>query len=101
MNMQQWKNNLYKNGEYKPDHSRMMAVEKARSIVPTSDQVKYRDAFYDFCIQKGIVIREGFRIYRTKQGISSNIQALLTILRKNGLTEEFFARNAKQPAEVE
>ena len=98
MNMVQWKNNLYKNGEYNPDNSKAMAVEKARSIVPTSNQVKYRDALYAFCVQKGIV-REGFTIRRTKQGINSNIHALLSILRKNGLDEEFFARNAKQPAE--
>lgn len=100
MNMTQWKNNIYRNGEYKPDHSKMIAVEKAREIVPTSKQAKYRDDLYNFCIQKGIV-REGFTIRRTKQGINANIRALLSILRKNGLAEEFFAGNAKQPTEVE
>ena len=100
MNMVQWKNNIYKNGEYNPDHSRQIAKEKAESIVPTSKQVKYSDDLYDFCIQKGIV-REGFTIRRTKQGINANIRALLSILRKNGLDEEFFARNAKQLSEVD
>ena len=98
MNMTQTKNNIYKNGEYNPDHSRQIAKEKAKSIVPTSNQVKFRDDLYDFCIQKGIV-REGFTVRRTKQGINANIRALLSILSKNGLREEFFARNAKQPAE--
>ena len=99
MNTFQVKNNIYKNGEYKPDNSKAMLKEKARDIVPTSKQVKYRNDLYDFCIQKGIV-REGFSLFRTKQGITSNIRALLYIVKKNGLIEEFVARNAKQP-EVE
>lgn len=91
MNMVHWKNNLYKNGEYNPSVSRTMAQEKARSITPTAKQLLYRDALYDFCIQKGIV-KEGFRLSRTKQGIHSNIRSLITILEKNGLAEEFFSK---------
>ena len=95
MNLIQTKNNIYRNGEYNPDHSRQIAKEKAESIVPTSKQVKYRDDLYDFCIQKGIVREGGISIRRTKQGINANIRALISILKKNGLAEEFFARNAE------
>ena len=96
MNTVHWKNNLCKNGEYAPDHSKAMMVEKARSISPSCKQVEYRDALYKFCNERGL-IRPGFKFRRTNRGISGNIQALITILQKNGLAEEFFARNAKQP----
>lgn len=99
MNMVQTKNNIYKNGEYNPNHSIAMAKEKASNIVPTSKQVKYRDDLYAFCTQKGIM-REGFPLARTKQGIAANIRAFMTTIKKNGLVEEFVTRNAKQP-EVE
>lgn len=98
MNTIQWKNNLYKNGEYAPDHSKAMAVEKAKDISPSCKQAEYRDALYKFCKEKGLILHD-FKFRRTKQGISANIQALISILRKNGLAEEFFARNAKQPVE--
>lgn len=93
MNFVQAKNNRYKNGEYNPNRSIQIAKEKASSIEPTRKQVQYRDALYKFCLQKGIV-GEGFRIYRTKQGISANIRAFKSILRKNGLADEFFAVEA-------
>ena len=99
MNIVHLKNNTYKNGEYNPDHSRQMAREKAKSIAPSIKQLQYRDALYDFCLQKGIV-REGFRLGRTKQGIHTNIRALISILEKNGLADEFFVGEAKQPKGV-
>lgn len=90
MNTVHWRNNLYKNGEYHPDHSEAMAVEKAKDRkLPTLSQVKYRDALYRFCIQKGL-IRDGFRLGRTNRDISSNIRTFITILKKNGCIEEFF-----------
>ena len=96
MNFVHANNNRYKNGEYKPlDHSLQIARDKARSIEPSIKQLQYRDNLYDFCLQKGIV-REGFQLGRTKQGISSDIRALITILQKNGLTDEFFAVKTKQ-----
>ena len=100
MNTVHAKNNRYKNGEYNPDHSLHIAREKAKSIEPTRNQVEYRDALYKFCIQKGIV-REGFTLRRTKQGISANIRALISIIGKNGLAGEFFGGEAKQPVEGE
>ena len=97
MNTVHAKNNRYKNGEYNPDHSLHIAREKARSIEPYIKQLKYRDNLYEFCLQKGLM-REDFKLRRTKQGISSAIRALITILEKNGLADEFFAEvtdNAK------
>ena len=81
MNRIQAKNNIYKNGEYAPSYSIMIAKEKARSVVPTQLQAKYRDDLRDFCVQKGIV-RGNFATSKTKNGIHKDIRALLTILRK-------------------
>lgn len=89
MNVTHFKNNTYKNGEYNPHISVQMAKEKAKSIEPTQKQAEYRDALYKFCVQKGIV-GEWFTLRRTNRGISSNIQALKSTLRKNGLADEFF-----------
>ena len=100
MNFVHWKNNIYKNGEYHPDNSVALAREKGRNIAPTVAQAKYRDDLLAFCKEKGL-IREGFKIRRTEQGISSNIRAFITILKKNGLDDEFFARYAKQSAKGE
>lgn len=85
------KNNRYKNGWYDPRYSPLIAKEKAKSIDPTQKQVQYRDALYKFCLQKGIV-SDGFRLFRTRKGISSNIRALITILKKNSLCDEFFGK---------
>ena len=92
------KNNRYKNGWYNPSYSNMIAKEKAKSIEPTQKMVQYRDTLYKYCLQKGLV-RDGFKIRRTKQGISSDIRALLTVLRKNGLADEFFGGNVKEDGE--
>lgn len=89
MNEVHAKNNRYKNGEYNPSYSLIWAKEKAKSIEPSIEMLQYRDALYKFCVQKGL-IRDGFKIGRTKQAIKSNIYALKTILRKNGLDGEFF-----------
>lgn len=83
------KNNRYKNGEYNPSYSNQIVKEKAKSIDPTQKQVQFRDDLLNFCRQKGLM-RDGFKIGRTRQGISSNIYALKTILKKNGLDGEFF-----------
>ena len=99
MNEVQWKNNLYKNGEYTPTHRKAMLVEKARDVTPTCKQIEYRDALYNFCKEKGLM-RPGFKIRRTNRGVSANIKAFITILKKNGFAEEFFARNtAKEGAD--
>lgn len=99
MNSVHARNNRYKNGEYAPDRSLRIAKDMARSIEPTQKQVQFRDNLYKFCVQKGIVL-DGFNILRTKQGIKSNIYALKTILRKNGLIDEFFVMN-ERPVEVQ
>lgn len=95
MNTIHAKNNRRKNGEYNPSYSRQIAREKAESIEPTQKQKQYRDALYEFCLQKGLVW-DGFKICRTKQGMHSNIQALISILEKNGLADEFFGGNGKE-----
>lgn len=56
---------------------------------PTMSQLEYRNALYHFCLQKG-VIREGFLCGRTRMQVRSNISAFITILRKNGLADEFY-----------
>ena len=89
MNTIQAKNNRYKNGEYNPNRSIRLAKDKAKSIEPSIKQVKYRDDLYNFCVQKGL-IRDSFNLQQTRNGIKANIYALITILKKNGLTDEFF-----------
>lgn len=89
MNSVHARNNRYKNGEWNPSRATAIARAKASSIEPTQKQVQYRDDLYKFCIQKGLV-GAGFKILRTKQGITSNIRALITILKKNGFDDEFF-----------
>ena len=94
MNFTQYKNNRFKNGEYHPSYSVQIEREKASSIEPTQKQVQYRDDLHKFCIQKGIV-KDSFKIRRTKQGISSDIRAFITILKKHGFEDEFFGRSAE------
>ena len=94
MNRIQSKNNIYKNGEYNPSYSFMIAQENARNVVPSQQQVKFRNDLREFCVQKGIV-QGNFLASKTRNGIRKDIRALLTILRKNGLDEEFFTRNAE------
>ena len=91
MNTVHLKNNIYKNGEYDPHISSKIAKEKAKNKVPSISQAKYRDALYKFCVEKGIV-GDSFRLGRTKQNISANINAMKTILRKHGLADEFFKK---------
>ena len=99
MNRIQYKNNIYKNGDYTPNHSIRLVKDKIHSIEPTIKQAQYLDDLYKFCVRKGLV-RDSFKISRTKQGMRSSIKALITILQKNGLAEEFFGIN-EQPVEVE
>ena len=89
MNAVHAKNNRYKNGEYNPSYSFRWAKEQAKSIEPSIKMLQYRDELYKFCVQNGL-IRDSFKLGRTKQTIKSNIYALKTILRKNGLDGEFF-----------
>ena len=95
MNEVHAKNNLFRSGAYSPSYSRELAKEKAKDIVPSVAQTEFRDNLYKFCNEKGL-IRNGFKMRRTKQGIASNIHALITIIKKNGLYDEFFKN---QPAE--
>ena len=99
MNTVHAKNNIYKNGEYKPlNHSTLMAKENARSICPSVKQVEYRNALFKFCVQNGLVSKD-FPLGRTKERIRSNINAFLGLLRRNGLADEFFSQSEKQTAE--
>lgn len=91
MNTFMWKDNLYKNGEWHPCHSKAMAVEKAKNIVPTKDAVEYRDDLYKFCDEKGL-IGNSFPLGRTRKAITANIRAFITILNKHGLADEFFKK---------
>ena len=90
MNTVHFKNNIYKSGDCHQSISKKILKENAKSIEPTINQVKYRDDLYEFCVEKGLV-REGFKLGRTKQTIRSNIRALMTIIRKNGLVDEFMS----------
>lgn len=89
MNEVHAKNNLFKSGAYKPSYSRELAQEKAKDIIPSMAQMEFRDSLYEFCNKNGL-IRNGFKKCKTKQGIASNIKALITIIKKNGLYDEFF-----------
>ena len=90
MNQTHAKNNRYKNGEYNKHYAdRYEMSQNRRSKEPTMSQVEYRDALYKFCLGKGI-IREGFLCGRTRRQVRSNISAFITILRKNGLADEFY-----------
>jgi hypothetical protein len=90
MNTVHLKNNSYKNGDLF-DRSKKIAKDKAKSVEPSISQLKYRDELYKFLVEKGIV-GDGFRLGRTKQAIRSSISALLTLLKKHGLDEEFFEK---------
>ena len=84
------KNNRYKNGEYNKHFADRYEMSKNERIkAPTMSQVEYRDALYKFCLEKG-VIQDGFLLGRTRTQIRSNISAFITILRKNGLADEFY-----------
>lgn len=87
-------NNRYKNGEYKPSYSIAIVKDKAMSIEPSQKQVQYRDNLYKFLLEKGIVM-DRFKLARTRQGVRSNIYALISLLKKNGLDVEFFGRGAE------
>lgn len=88
MNRTHARNNIYKNGEYNIHFAdRIKAAQRTKE--PTMSQLEYRNALYQFCLQKG-VIREVFPLGRTRSNISSNIRAFITILNKNGLAKEFF-----------
>ena len=90
------RNNRYKNGEYDPHYSTAIARGKAKNIEPSISQLQYRDDLYKFCVEKGIRM-DRFHLGRTKKEIRANIYALISILKKNSLDEEFFGK-AKQPA---
>lgn len=81
-------NNIYKNGEYNIHFADRFEMAQSNKE-PTMSQLEYRNALYQFCLQKG-VIRDGFPLGRTRSQISSNIRAFLTILYKNGLAVEFY-----------
>lgn len=91
MNRTQYKNNIYKRGEYIKHFSDRLEIAKGKKIEPTRSQVQYRDALYKFCVEKQVV-RDGFHLGRTNRAISANIQALITILKKHNLTDEFFQK---------
>ena len=82
------KNNRYKNGEYNKHYADRYEMAQSRKE-PTMSQIEYRDALYKFCLGKG-VIREGFLLGMTRTQVRSNISAFITILRKNGLADEFY-----------
>ena len=87
------KNNRYKNGEYNKHFAdRYEMSKKERIKAPTMSQVEYRDALYKFCLEKGVIL-DGFLLGRTRTQIRSNISAFITILRKNGLADEFYETN--------
>ena len=91
MNQTHAKNNRYKNGEYNKHYADRYEMSQSRKE-PTMSQIKYRDALYKFCINKGIV-RDSFKLGRTNRGISANIRAFITILNKHGFADEFFGKN--------
>ena len=95
MNRIHSKNNLFISGAYNPSYSRALAQEKAKDIVPSTAQAEFRDNLYKFCNEKGL-IRDGFKMRRTKQGITSNINARITIIKKNGLYDEFFKNQSAE-----
>lgn len=99
MNRTHYKNNLYKNGEYNKHFSDRLEIAKGK-IEPSRSQLQYRDALYKFCVEKQVV-RDGFRLGRTNREISANIRALITILEKYNLTDEFFQKQNQPVKESE
>lgn len=100
MNRTQYKNNLYKNGEYNKHFSDRLEIAKGKKIEPSRSQLQYRDALYKFCVEKQVV-RDGFRLGRTNREISANIQALITILKNHNLTDEFYQKQNQPVKESE
>lgn len=93
MNYIQSKNNIYRSGQYHPDHSRKLL--KDTGTMPTGKQILYRNALYDFCKEKGLM-RAGFHLGRTNREISANIKAFRTILQKHGLVGEFIEKSKER-----
>ena len=91
LNTEQSIQNAIAHGLYKTDHVMAIVKEQSRSIEPSVSQVAYRDALYKFLLEKGVV-REGFPLGRSKSGITSNIRAYWTLIRKHGLVDEWMGR---------
>ena len=87
MNEVHAKNNRYKNGEYNKHYADRFEMAQSKKA-PTMSQIEYRDALYNFCLQKGVI--SVFPLGKTRLKVHSNIRAFITILNKNGLAEEFF-----------
>ena len=88
MNSVEAKNNRYKAGNYHPSHSAKFAKDRATNIIPTTNAVEYRNALYKFGVANGIITKD-FLLARTRKGISSNIRALISIIKKHGLMDEW------------
>lgn len=91
MNTEQTICNMIAHGLYKADRVKAFATEKAKSKEPSVAQVNYRNELYKFGKEKGVV-RDGFKLGRTKQDIGRDIRALWTIIDKNGLSDEWNRR---------
>lgn len=93
MNYTQTKINIYRSGQYHPDHSRKLL--KDIGTEPTGKQILYRNDLYDFCKEKGLM-RDGFRLGRTNRDIAANINAFKTIIQKHGMVDEFLERSKER-----
>lgn len=91
MNREQTKQNMIASGRYKDERVVAYAKEQASNIVPSIEQKEYRDALYMFLRGKGIV-RDGFKLGKTRQMIHRDIRALYTIITKHGLWDEWNRR---------
>lgn len=90
MNSVEAKNNRYKAGNYHPSHSAKFAKDRATNIIPTTNAVEYRNALYKFCVANEIITKD-FPLARTRNGISSNIRAFLSTIKRNGLMDEWMS----------
>ena len=83
--------NLRASGSYKGERVVAFAKERATNIEPSNAQKKYRDDLYMFLRKKG-VIRDGFKLGKTRKMIHSDIRAFSTIITKHGLWDEWNGR---------
>jgi hypothetical protein len=72
----------------------MDKCRRERNIVLSEEQVEFRE-LYKFCFERGL-IRDNFKFHRSRKGFTSNIRAFTTIIKKNGLYDEFLKQRATE-----
>lgn len=71
--------------------SSLGAMKRDGAYRPTDKQMQYHRALVAFCKERGIPVGP-FERFGNKDDCSSKIRAMITVLKKHGLADEFFGR---------